>query len=84
MAKIIKLDRSRKARHPKITNNTDDCPHKTATLYTFSRTVRCSICGELLDPFDVLLDMMKGYIPPAGRDNESERFLKEVTKRQRK
>lgn len=64
MADIIRLDNSRKriaARKEKEKKSA--CEHKNVTVYAEYRTVKCSFCGVSLDPFDVLLDMVRGYIP---------------------
>lgn len=82
MTKIIKLDHARKA--GKLRNNRQqDCSHKNVTVHISTRTVRCAICGQLLDPFEVLLDMMKGYVPPED-DDEKTKFLREMKKREKK
>ena len=53
--------------------------HKHVIAFTVYRTVRCAACGIELDPFDVLVDILKAQIPD--RENEEKRFLKEVEKR---
>ena len=81
MAQIIKLDTSRR-RPPRGDEKTTACRHGNVTAWTAYRTVNCSYCGAELDPFDVLVDMIKGYIP-AGRDRaEEHRFAKEAARRQ--
>jgi len=57
------------------------CPHKHVVAYTVYRTVRCTVCGAELDPFDVLVDMLKAYVPPDNDDREKQRLLKEVERR---
>lgn len=42
----------------------DGCDHKNVIAYTVFRTASCARCGALLDPFDVLVDMLKGAVPP--------------------
>lgn len=57
------------------------CDHKHVIAYTVFRTVRCSTCGTLLDPFDVLVDMLKGYVPSGPNDLEEKRLYEEVERR---
>ena len=83
MAKIIKLDPTRKKPKRVSPERSPGCDHKQVIAYTVFRTVRCSICGILLDPFDVLVDMLKGYIPSSADDLEEKRLRKEVKKRSR-
>ena len=71
MADIIKLDKSRRRIAAKKEKKNFTCDHKNVTVYAEYRTVRCSFCGVSLDPFDVLLDMVRGYIP-AERPNDRE------------
>jgi hypothetical protein len=83
MAKIIKLEPFQKlpAQHsvPQI-----PCEHKNVIAYRVSRTVRCVFCGALLDPFDILVDMIQGYVPAGGGNKEQQRFEKEVWRRKEK
>jgi hypothetical protein len=51
------------------------------TAYTVYRTVRCSICGALLDPFDVLVEMLKSHVSPNGGTDEERRFQEEASRR---
>jgi len=83
MTKIIRLDTTKKIkRGPRQNSSASICDHKNVIVYTAYRNVRCSICGELLDPFDVLADMVKGYIPGEDRDKENgKKFMAEVKKR---
>ena len=80
MAKIIKLDTSRKKTVPPI-KLAGICGHKNVRVSEVKRTVRCVYCGELLDPFEVLVDMVKGYIPGDTGNSEEIRLLREVEKR---
>ena len=68
MGKIIKLDTSRKKIEKDNFQKTSPCDHKQVIAYTYYRTVRCSVCGQELDPFDVLVDMLKAYVGPEGTD----------------
>lgn len=80
MAKIIKFDSSRKLPESKRSAKRSDCDHKQVIAYTVYRTVRCSICGMELDPFDVLVDMLKAYVPEEA-NLEEKKLLREVEKR---
>ena len=80
MAKIIKLDFSRKP--PKRHSVPETfCEHKNVIAYTVYRTVRCAFCGTALDPFDVLVDLIQGYVPAGTENNEQHRFEREVSRR---
>ena len=81
MAKIIQLDTPRKRPRAAGPEKRTGCEHKEVIAYTVYRTVCCSICGAELDPFDVLLDMIKGYIPSGADDAEERKLLREVEKR---
>ena len=83
MAKIIRLDTSRKRPKEKEAGGRDGCEHKNVVVYQMFRTVRCAYCGTLLDPFDVLLDMVKGYVPAEKDDREESRFVHEDAKRKK-
>lgn len=83
MGKIIRLETSRKKHKPAGSREGAACEHREVTAYTAYRTtVRCTICGLELDPFDVLVDMLKEHAPasPAGR--EETKLLREVKKRE--
>ena len=81
MAKIIRLDTSRKKASEKADQTPAGCEHKNVVVYERYRTVRCALCRTLLDPFDVLLDMVKGYIPPERENEEEARLARESAKR---
>jgi len=83
LAKIIKLDPTRKKPKRVSPERSTGCNHKQVIAYTVFRTVRCSTCGTLLDPFDVLVDMLKGYVPPDKNDLEEKQLNKEVERRNR-
>lgn len=83
MGKIIKLDLSKK-RAGKTDDNKGDlatCEHKYVVVYEKYRSVRCSLCRALLDPFDVLVDMVKKHVPPGAEYLEEDRIEKEEAKR---
>ncbi len=80
MAKIIRFDPTKK--QPLHTDeHTGRCDHRQVIAYTVFRTVRCAACGTLLDPFDVLVDLFKGYVPPGADNREEKRLLKELKRR---
>lgn len=76
MAKIIKFEKRQKKSEKK-----SNCDHKNITVYEHYRTVRCSFCGELIDPFDALLDMIAAYTPDNGEESEEDSLDKEIKKR---
>jgi hypothetical protein len=81
MAKIIRLDSSKKPFSSKSSPRAY-CEHKRVIAYTAYRTVQCTSCGAALDPFDVLVDIIKGYVPPDGENSEQRRFEREVKRRE--
>lgn len=78
------IDPTRKKPGKVDTGHAEGCDHKHVIAYTVFRTVRCTTCGALLDPFGVLVDMLKGYVPPNAEDREEKRMDKEVKKRSKK
>jgi hypothetical protein len=52
-------------------------------VYERYRTVCCALCRTLLDPFEVLLDMVKGYIPLERENKEEARLAREEAKRRK-
>ena len=81
MAQIIQFDPTKKKPKDVSPEKSAGCEHKRVIAYTVFRTVRCAICGMQLDPFDVLVDMLKGYVEPGGNNREEKRLAKEVKKR---
>ncbi|MCJ7601440.1 MAG: hypothetical protein MUO63_08035 [Desulfobulbaceae bacterium] len=81
MAKIISINQSRKKPKSLSPPPSAACDHKQVIAYNYYRTVNCSICGAPLDPFDVLVDMLKGYVPPDGNDHKDNLLNKELEKR---
>jgi hypothetical protein len=79
VATILTFDASRKKTRAGASQQ-PACEHKQVTASTVSRSVRCTFCGIELDPFDVLLDMLKAYVP-ADTGREELRLQKEVEKR---
>jgi hypothetical protein len=79
LAKIIALDTARK-KAKAAEQKMRGCRHRQVTAYALYRSVRCAICGAELDPFDVLVDMLKAQIPnDAGL--EEKRLHREIEKR---
>ena len=82
MAKIIRFDPS--LRQQKEVEAPHPCDHKDVVAFTASRTVHCETCGIELDTFDVLLELLKGYVPPGDRRHEQEKFDRESARRLQK
>ena len=72
MSKIIMLHRDGKKRTHKPTKT---CHHKEAIVYRHERTVYCTICGQELDAFDVLVSLVEKMEP--GEEDEALRLLDE-------
>ncbi len=83
MAKIIQFDPQRKKPEPVSSEKKHICEHKHVVASTVFRTVRCSICNTELDPFDVLVEMLKAYVPPDDPEREQKRLLQELARRAR-
>ncbi|NTV13436.1 MAG: hypothetical protein HGA96_05835 [Desulfobulbaceae bacterium] len=79
MAKIIRFDPSR--RQPEEAKSATSCDHKNVVAFTASRTVHCVVCGADLDPFDVMLELLKGYMPPIDNNRELKLFTRELERR---
>ncbi|MEW6221186.1 MAG: hypothetical protein AB1634_16860 [Thermodesulfobacteriota bacterium] len=80
MATIIRLDPSR--RRPGRNHEAPaGCRHANVICYTAWRLVCCTDCGAELDPFDVLVQMVKAAPPPAPKKEEALRLVEEVKRR---
>lgn len=79
MAKIIRFDTSRRLSDK--TAPAPSCDHKNVVAFTASRSVQCAICGAKLDPFDVMLELLKGYQPPIDNNRELRLFSRETERR---
>ena len=79
MAKIIRFDPRR--RQCDETTPANSCDHKNVVAFTASRTVQCVTCGAKLDPFDVMLELLKGYIPPIDNNRELRLLTRELERR---
>jgi hypothetical protein len=62
MGKVISFERT------DTDQQGEGCPHKHVVAQTRSRTVHCVLCGKVLDPFDVLVDMIARAEPRYVRD----------------
>jgi hypothetical protein len=80
MAKIIRLDVSRSKPAAPGKQGRSDCDHKNVIVYRVARTVRCAVCGALLDPFEVLVELVQ-TMPPPPEPDEDKRFMKEMVRR---
>ena len=81
MAKIFNFDSTGKKPVTLAPEKTFVCCHREVIAYTVYRRVHCAICGIELDPFEVLVDMLKAHVPSAGRRHGKEEFDREVQKR---
>lgn len=79
MAKIIRFEPGR--RQSDVAGPPTFCDHKNVVAFTASRTVQCATCGARLDPFDVMLELLKGYIPPIDNNRELKLFTREMERR---
>jgi len=79
MGKLIQIEPSRKHLGGDDSSSFG-CMHKRVLVLPNDRHVRCAICGELLDPFDVLMNMVQGH-KPDGRVDAWERPKKTNNKR---
>ncbi len=59
------------------------CDHKEVTVYAADRKVYCNTCGAILDPMDVLVDMVQRMAMTSSRKhlNEVEKFDREWERR---
>jgi len=80
MTKIIKFDPS--LRQGGRAEAANPCDHKNVVAYTASRTVVCAICGTGLDPFDVVVELFTGSIPPDDNHRELKLYLRELERRE--
>lgn len=79
MAKIIRFDPSRRQQDGAVTATS--CDHKNVVAFTASRTVKCATCGTELDPFDVMIELLKGSKPPGDKHRELKLYLRELERR---
>ncbi|MFZ5758520.1 MAG: hypothetical protein ACOY32_02670 [Thermodesulfobacteriota bacterium] len=81
MAKIIRLEQTRKKPGNKSAGSIVSCEHRHVIAYTWYRTVCCARCGATLDPFDVLVDMLKASPPEEENGREEKKFRQEAERR---
>lgn len=43
-----------------VSKKVDPCSHKRITVYKRERYVLCDVCGAMLDPIEVLADIVQG------------------------
>lgn len=79
MAKILRIDDGRKRRPAH--HESEKCPHRYITVYAATRLVSCATCGACLDPFDVLLDLTKGFLAGMPERDEERAMAMEIAKR---
>ncbi|MEN8136747.1 MAG: hypothetical protein ABFS18_14625 [Thermodesulfobacteriota bacterium] len=79
MAKIIRFDPSRRQQERAVAATS--CDHKNVVAFTASRTVQCAACGAELDPFDVMLELLKGSKPPGDKHRELKLYKRELERR---
>jgi len=79
MAKIIEFDPSR--RQPGGAMPATSCDHKNVVAFTASQTVQCAVCGAELNPFDVMIELLKGYTPPGDNNRELKLYSRELERR---
>lgn len=79
MAKIIKFEPNRRQHEEAQAANS--CDHKNVVAFTASRTVHCAVCNADLDPFEVMLELLKGYVPPIDNNRELKMFTREMDRR---
>ncbi|MDH5297476.1 MAG: hypothetical protein OEV91_00470 [Desulfobulbaceae bacterium] len=86
MAKIVKLANAKEHLSRRKAGPAAECDHKYVTVYRATRTVYCATCNLSLDPFDVLVDIVKGYVPaaPPGPRHDDERRLANEEERRKK
>ena len=79
MAKILRFDPSLRQREGALT--AASCDHKNVVAFTTSRTVQCASCGTELDPFDVMIEILKGSRPPGDKHRELKMYYRELERR---
>jgi hypothetical protein len=80
MTKIIRFDPSWRQRERAET--VPACDHKNVIAFTASRTVQCAACGTELDPFYVMLELLKGSNPPGDTHRELKLYNRELERRE--
>ncbi len=82
MGRIIDFN-AKMARKKAAIPHAPACEHKEVTVYVADRKVYCATCGALLDPMDVLVDMVQRMAMNSSRKhlNEVEKFDREWQRR---
>ena len=79
MAKIIRFNPRLRQQDGAVTATS--CDHKDVIAFTASRTVECAVCGAKLDPFDVMVELLKGSKPPGDNNRELKLYSRELERR---
>ena len=79
MAKILRFDPSLRQREG--SGSAATCDHKNVVAYTASRTVQCAACGTVLDPFDTIVELLKGSNPQGDKHRELKMYYQELLRR---
>ena len=79
MAKILRFDPSRRLQEGTMTATS--CDHKNVVAFTSSRKVQCSACGTELEPFDVMIELLKGSNPPGDKHRDLIMYYRELVRR---
>ena len=79
MAKILRFDPSRRQREGAV--STASCEHKNVVAFIASRAVQCAACGTELDPFDTIVELLKGSNPPGDKHRELKMYYRELERR---
>jgi hypothetical protein len=82
MAKILRFDPS--LRQLKGAVSAASCEHKNVVAFTASRTVQCVACGTELDPFDTMVELLKGSNPLGDKHRELKYYQELVRRHQDK
>ena len=59
MAKIIQMN-TYQTKYEAANPIAGECLHKSVIAYKAARIIQCTLCGKLIDPFDVLADLIQG------------------------
>ena len=79
MAKILRFDPSLRQREGTV--SAASCEHKNVVAFTASRTVKCEACGTDLDPFDTIVELLKGSNRPGDKHRELKMYYRELERR---
>ena len=79
MAEILRFDPGRRRKKKDTAENS--CAHKEVVAFTATRTVECAACGTKLDPFYVMVELLKGSKPPGDNKRELKLYTRELERR---